>query len=315
MKTIIAILVVLSSVFWHYSAAQINVGSKLIVGPKPGKFKDGDIEALKKTKTIFVYRAHDEKNLDVFKSTLDSVWNISDIEFASYDEFISNKYEGNYSFMMLQVVLKVKVSDDRTYSSSHVFLTLSTKINDKSRTFCRIELRPNSGVNRKAMEYSGSKDGLLMKYLYSTAVLKNWNLGYLKNALQLVSSNLESGTNRWLHKSESDKRITVLQNDTLYIPKNTFTNPYNWNKTEDKEDVSVKLLKGYHRPYKILPTAELSNLIVNSKLPIYYLTFIVSGSDKYITVTNSITGEILYSIYEGLKLRSSDFGRLARKVK
>jgi hypothetical protein len=73
-----------------------------------------------------------------------------------------------------------------------------------------------------------------------------------------------------------------LQYSTLEFDKAVYL-IYIYNSVEDSaKQVSVK---------------ELNEKILTEKEPIYYLLYIKSSTDKYVTIINSITGEMLYTHY------------------
>lgn len=58
----------------------------------------------------------------------------------------------------------------------------------------------------------------------------------------------------------------------------------------------------------------MGKLILKSDKPIYYLVYVRSSTDKYITVFNSQTGNMLYSQYTAASsnIKPNDIHRLAR---
>ncbi len=313
------ILILASILFYTTSIGQINVGSKEYVTTKAGKLKADNIHLLKKSKTIFVYREQDEKNLDQFKSLIDKSWDYTDLEFVSFDDFKKRKFnDAHYSFFTLGGFHKVKTSSSGMVTElTYIYMSLWMYIDGKKKTFCRIEFYPTFKTHNMAAQHAGGKDGKMMTYLYEDAVLHNWNLAYINNAIQTVNKKLSHLETRWLYKSSSKISLAPLKRATLYVPDYTLIKFNKKTGDESLRHLKSELFKKYPYKYKIIDPEELSDLIVNSDEPIYYLSYIKSSTDKYVTVINGLTGEIMYSEYSAMSynLKTKDITKVAGKIK
>jgi hypothetical protein len=314
MKLIVLLIITLLN-FSIFS--QINVGTKDIPVLKPGKFDQSQLDDLKKSKTLFIYRTHDKEYLDTFKNTLKNVWNYSDIEFISYDEFLSNKYDENYSFFSIGA--RMELGDMNHSDSFYSYLNLWKNIDGKKTLYCRINLFPTFEAFYVCKK-NFSKEEVFLKYMYEEAEIHNWNIVYLKNALQFVNDKLSKSETYSLMNNVQDKDLSPLKNDTLYIPDYVLIkfDQYQINGSHESSRLNKEdLLKDYPHPYRIVSINELSKIISNSAQPIYYLSCIRNPPGKYLTVINSRTGEFLYSVFStiGFNFSSSDFARLARLIK
>jgi len=308
MKTtiIVFLLTIHTAIF-----GQINVGSTELVHFNAGKFEQANLDKLKKTKTIFVYRTGDEEILESFKSSLEEGWDYTTLEFVSYKEYTANSYDQSYSFFTLSGV----TTSTTTYISTHIYLTLWMKDKYEKLTFCRLELYPDFPTYQ--MVTNEDKEKVIMKNFYSTSIFHNWNTSYLKNALQFVNKKLSKSEEHWLFKSDSYLGLSKLRNDTLYIPEYTLIKFSKFTGDESNRHEVDDLLKKYPYPYKIISMDELSEKINNSTKPIYYLSYIKSSTDKYLNVLNGKNGDFLYSNYSptSYNIKGKDFAKLAKSIK
>lgn len=314
MRTLILLFAFFSS-FQIYG--QINVGSIEQVKFKPGKLDQEDLNGLKESKTIFLYRESDKENLESFKSALKEAWNYTELEFVAYNEFSTNDYDKSYSFFTIGGVHKaIMSSSGMSLDHVHVYLTLWKNNGKEDKTYCRIELYTSFSTYLSAMKF-GSNEKRMEKFLYDESSIHNWNTLYLKNALQFVSDKLENDTEHWLFESNVYSDMSVLSKSTLYIPKYTLIRFAPMTGDESKRHDAEKLLKNYPYPHEIVPMDELLDRAKDSDEPFYYLSYIKSNTDKFITIVNGVTGEILYSDYSGgsYNIKSKDFKSIAKAIK
>jgi len=292
------------------ATAQINVGSKYVIKLNPGGLSESKLHMLRNSKTLFIYRDVDNKQLKKLKSVLGAVWTYTEIEFCSYDEFISNssKYTG-YSFFTIS---NYYGSTSNGASKSNVYLTLNMEIKGKIKYFSRIDLDMTGKSHSNARTiYKEDRTS----YLYKEAEINNWSIGYLKNYLQFINNKLINNEIYWVFTSKTYKNLSNLKSDVLYIPEYIFENSDISTESEEKKEI-MKLMKKYPYNYKIISKEELSSLIVESEKSIYYLLYISSSSDKFVSVTNGFSGNLLYTNYTGasLNFKSKDITRIANKV-
>lgn len=296
---------------------QINVGPNENYQLKTGEFEQANLNKLKSSKTLFVYRDSDNVNLELFESTLSEVWDYTELEFVSYKEYTSRTYDESYSFFTIGGRHQIKTSSsDMVTRNTHIFLTLWMINGNKKLTFCRIELYPTFTTYQKAKDTEDNVS-LMVKHLYEESKLHNWNLLYLKNALQLVNEKLTKSDEHWIANSEVYSDLSHLKNDTLYIPEYTLIKFGAFTGDESKRHNVKKLFKKYPYPYKVLSMEELLEKALHSEKPLYYLSYIKSSTDKYVSVVNAKTGELLYSDYSPVSynIKDKDFKKLAKEIK
>lgn len=294
--------------------SQINVGATDDPKMKPEPIKQSSLELLKKTKTLFIYRDGDEKQLEKFKSTISKSWTYTTLEFMSFNKFLKSNLKGNYSYFMLGGRQVTSSSGDYTY----LYLTLWLKSGGEVLNFCRIELSSDFQTMVNAQKYIGKEDLKMMKYLYSDAILYNWNTFFIKNSLQHVNKKLIKNETRWLYKTDiSHPDLSKVRSHTLYIPDYTLIKykPFSGNE-EQRHDIK-KLMKRYPGDYKLVTVSQLNKIIQESSKPVYYLSYIKSSTDKYVNVIEGKTGEFVYSKYSPVSynIKEKDIVRIASATK
>jgi hypothetical protein len=313
-------LALLMSISLNYFS-QINVGTKESPAYKPGKFDQSQLDELKKSKTLFIYRTKDKDYLDTLKQKLQNVWKYTQIEFISFDEFLSNKYDESYSFLSITAIY-YKAAKMGESPSFDTYLSLWKMIDGKKTTFCRINLYPTIEaffVGKETYYDSNTKEDKFLKYMYEESKIYNWNLVYLENALQFVNDKLSKSETYPLINNIQDKDLSPLKNDTLYIPDYVLIKfeplQINGRRVEAEFFKEEELLKNYPYPYRFVTTNELSKIISNSTLPIYYLSLVKQFPSHYLSIINSKTGEFIYSNFSQIGILSNDFDRIARLIK
>jgi hypothetical protein len=134
---------------------QINVGPIEHVKKNVGEFEKADLEKLRETKTLFLYRDSDEDDLEIFKSSLQEAWDYTELEFASYEEFSENTYDEDYSYFTMGGLHKTKTSSSGMVTeTTYFYLTLWMLVDGKKKSFCRIELYPTFPTYEKASMYA-----------------------------------------------------------------------------------------------------------------------------------------------------------------
>ena len=294
---------------------QINVGVNELNQLASRPFKQNELDLLKKSKTIFVYRECDKANLDFFKKTINEAWDYTELEFVSYDEFSSTNIDKNNSFFTIDGIHKVKTSSSGMITeSTYFYLKLWMYDNDKELTFCQIYLYPTFDAYRRAnANLTGFVD-----YLYKKAVLHNWNTIFLKNSLQFVNQKLTNSSVRPLYKNEVNlDSLSILKYDTLHIIDYSLIklNPKNGDESERHEITS--LLSKYPYPYKLISIEEFIEKDLNTEKPLFYLSYVKNNANKFVSVFNSKTGDILCSFNSVISynLTSGDFSRISKFIK
>ncbi len=76
------------------------------------------------------------------------------------------------------------------------------------------------------------------------------------------------------------------------------------------------LMEKYKYAYKIVSSAELSKMILDSAQGIYYVMYTVSSNNETVSVTNSAQGNIIYSKYTyfNTTLNRNDIGKISKDI-
>jgi hypothetical protein len=140
----------------------------------------------------------------------------------------------------------------------------------------------------------------------------------LSNYLQQLCALLEKG-NECIAKTEiaNAKELQKMAASTLFLPDYVMVK-YNKNSDdESKKYTDKEIFDGFTQAYKVLPMAELNDKILNNTTPFYYLLFIKTPTEKFVTVTNAQSGEIIYLAYTGsaTNFKSSDLKELQKSSK
>ena len=171
---------------------------------------------------------------------------------------------------------------------------------------------------------------LLRKFSIMDSTISNYflntTLGHLKNYIQNFNSIIDAKKDEDPYGDIVDKNeIRNLANQILYIPnywegdEGTIipTNSKD-NKKYSKEikDEINELVSEYGYKYKVVSRKELSDLILNSKNPIYYLSWIQRAGLKCINVYNSLTGKRVYAEVKNMsyRLKGKDLVKLTKAI-
>lgn len=123
--------------------------------------------------------------------------------------------------------------------------------------------------------------------------------GYIKCMFQAVSNNIKNNVTVKLKKDvDAVPALANLKKDTLYFP-NYWFGPGGTMLPDEPENSANgrylrKLLESYSYPIRMIRRDELSQLLLNTAKPLYFLNYVQSSADKMFSVVNGLNGEILY---------------------
>lgn len=136
--------------------------------------------------------------------------------------------------------------------------------------------------------------------------LRNWGPGIFKNQIQELQRLLSKGENDGLFSKIFDKdNLQKLKGEMLYIPNYIFVKRNKFNGNESERFEEKELMEDYELEYKIISIEDLNSKILNGE-EIFYLSYIRSNTDKFISIVNSKTGEVIYTIYRPMSYNFSD---------
>jgi hypothetical protein len=278
-----------------------------------------DLARIKSGTTYITMRDPESEIAKDYIEVYKKYWTLSKIEFIKYNEVSSHMSEES-TFLTFGGF--VRTSNNGT--SVHLYLELwkfSEKyLNGAKRKkptgadqiqIARIEFFPDFATIVDPNE--------IFKFDYDgDGHFRNWSPGLLKNYIQQLTILLEANKKRSLFAAAFDNvQLSELKKQTLYVPDYVQIKFGAFTGSESKKIEEKELFEDYKYEYKLLPMSELSNLILTNPDPIYYAVYVKSSTDKYITVFNSATGEIIYTVYKGVSynIGGKDFKAISNKIK
>ncbi|MES2545563.1 MAG: hypothetical protein V4548_11805 [Bacteroidota bacterium] len=295
-----------------------------------------NINEIPKVKNGITYIAMKDPNSKKSKEYVDlfkKYWTFSKFEFIKYSE-IENHLTPESSFLSIggyvtevhsqTLYANGSSSGGIDYAHTHIYLELwtcgekylkSTKSNKKFKEkdklqIARVELFTD-------FQTLMAPENLYQNNYDSDGHIRNWGLGILKNHIQNLTVYLNKNTEQKLYSTiYNQAEVKKLSTETLYIPNYILTKFNKFTGDESKSHEEKELMEEYKSKYKIITTAELNAKILNETTPFYYLQYIKSSTDKFVSVINSSTGEIVYSFYTPISynIRPSDFKDLQKKI-
>ena len=280
-----------------------------------------------KTGTLFVAMKDpnsikDKEYVAVFMKN----WTFSKIACIKYSE-VEKNIAPNNSFLTIGATssgIESVADNSADYSKTNVFLELWTtngkfvynptkrkhfNLNDKIQ-IARIELFTDFvALSNPSMLYKTDYDG--------KNHIKNWGTGILTNYIQTLIAFLNKSEEQNLTAEILKKEeIIKLNAETLFIPNYVLTKFSKSSEDENKKFEEKELFNAYKLNYKLLSVEDLNAKILNDKIPFYYLLSVKSGNDKFISVVNSVSGEIIYSTHtpQSYNLKSVDLKELQKTI-
>lgn len=252
-------------------------------------------------------------------------WTFSKVECIKYTD-VEKNIAPNNSFLTIGASSSgiESVGGTTDNSKTNVFLELWTTNGNfvydpkKRRHFNLADKIQIARVELFTDNFASSNPSMLYKMDYDAkGHIKNWGTGILTNYIQTLVSFLDKAQERTSNTEISNKQeLQKLNSQTLFVPDYVLTK-FNKSSGDESQKVEEKeLFADYKLNYKSISIADLNSKIVNETTPFYYLLFIKSGNDKYVSVTNSVTGEIVYSAFtsQSYNLKSGDLKDLQKAV-
>ncbi|WP_308994033.1 hypothetical protein QLS71_017635 [Mariniflexile litorale] len=159
-------------------------------------------------------------------------------------------------------------------------------------------------------------DGNSYKYL-KTPESYNFHLGYIKNYFQTLNNKLTDNESLKIRDEIKKKdKLKELKSKTLYVP-NWLLKDYSTFKLKVTKVLKPEeLFEDYKFEFKVLSNEELNSKILN-KDEFYYLMHTTYNGEKVISIINSLTGEIIYSIVDNSSnlIEKSDLKDINKLIK
>lgn len=325
-------LVLLFLLFLQNAKAQIQIGSAEIpVMNNPGKLSKEDIEAFKKTTTVFSIQSADSAYIGDFENAIKKVWTITPFVVVTADKLRTYSKLGKYSFATFDGYATQRrnantgmSTSTNTHISYDIWIPRIKNGEVKGQDlFARIALHCDfntyAASNNLFSTFGNKKaNEKFMKFMYNEAVFYNWSPGILMGNLHVVNQALLEGKTRGIFKFIKNKEsLLLLAKDTLFVPNyvNIHFNMFNGNEKMDEEKESNSSKNNYPFVVQYLETKELSDKILNSSKKFYYLVYVKSSTDKFVSVYTSDGNEI-YSDYTEISynFKSKDLKAIAKMI-
>lgn len=295
-----------------------------------------NIDEISKIKNTTTYIAMKDPNSEVAKeyaTIFKQYWTISKIAFIKYSE-IYKYLNANSSFLTIggystsvsshTIYSDGGIGSGVDYQNTHIYLELwncSNKYLSKNKEPKDFKEKDKQQISRLEL-FTDFPTLMIPSNLYKSEYdteghVRNWGLGMLKNHIQNMIINITKGTDKKLFTEILNiNEIKKLTNQTLFVPDYVLFKFNMFNGNESKKHEVKDIFDDYNFKYEVLSTADLNKKILEDKSTFYYLQYIKSSTDKYVSVINSRTGEVVYSVYTPLSynIKSGDLKDLSKII-
>ena len=318
--------------------AQIQIGSAEIPMPLTGggNLDNAALEAFKKTTTVFYIQADDVARKAEFEKALKGVWTITPFVVAGPDEMDAyadgQKYsQAGFGGYILQ---RSGYGGGRMNTATHLTYDFSVMDYGKNgkpdgrKLLARFLLNPDEQTLRQSFRpvavWGKSKDRQeqsMMRTLYTTSKFANWGPGYLRGYAKNINDALLKKERRSFNTSSKAEGLSALQRDTLFLPRSLQTRYSGLTGAERQgsggdEEGAEELRASYKFTSVWIDDEDLQQRILTAMKPVYYLLYVRASSEKYVSVFNGKTGEMLYAAHSLLSynFRGKDLKDLAKVI-
>lgn len=294
-----------------------------------------DLERVKSGITYIAMKDPESPEAQAFIEVYKEHWTLSKFEFIKYSE-IDKHLTPEASFFSIggfatksqfrTMTSNGVIRDGISFEHTHLFLelwTIDEKVFNKGRRKKVRRIKDDDRIRIARIELF--TDFLTLSQpenIYNTSYdgaehIRNWGPGILKNQLQALNHYASIGEEKDLYEETfKEEAVLELANEVLYIPDYTLIKFNSFTGDESKLHDEEELFEDYEPEYKLIDTEALNAKILESDTAFFYLIYIKSSTDKFISVINSKTGEIIYSIYTPVSynIKSRDFRNLSRDI-
>ncbi|WP_295335439.1 hypothetical protein [Flavobacterium sp.] len=279
-----------------------------------------EIAKIKQGTTYFAMKDPGSPAAAGYVAAIKKAWSLSKVECIKYTE-VEKNIAPNNSFVTLGANMTTSNSTLAS-TETRMYLELWTTNGKftydpkKRRHFNQADKIVVATVELFADYYAQNNPSAMYKMEYdATGHFKNWGAGVLSNYLQQLCTLLEKG-NECTAKTEIANPVELqkMASTTLFIPDYVLTKFSKNSDDESKKYSEKEIFTDLTLSYKILNLAELNEKITNSTAPFYYLLFVKTPTEKFVTVTQSQTGEIIYLAHtaSATNFKSADLKELQK---
>jgi len=298
----------------------IKASSQIAISNK-AKFAD-----LKNGTTFIAMKNPDDPSVKEYIDVIKDNWKLSKYKIIKYSEIEENVKPNNYFLTIGGYETNTSTYNlvngtkrgGINYSNTHLYLSLWTP---KEKYFKKKKKKLSRSEHLELARIElftdfptlANPQNIYLEDFHGGGHIRNWSAGILKNQLQVLTNLVESKKERKLYAGFLNKsELKKLKTNTLFVPEYTLFKFNKFSGSETKKHDKAELFKGYKKKYEIVSMKELSEKILTSAEPIYYLIYIKSSTDKFVSVINSKTGELIYSKYSptSYNIKSKDLAKL-----
>lgn len=306
------------------------------------EFEKGELEKFKATTTIFVLPQLNKK--EDYEKILKEVWTVTPYKVVEFKDFNMADYaDGKYSIakfigditisgkgtVYIHTNFAIRILDKEKFDKGFAKLKtddkkfnrkLSGLFNEHLTYIARFPLSVNNKFLVDAMGGARSDEKIsnLYERMYTEQSFTNTNLGMLKNYFQQINKIISKGEHSGLYDDYVTPEVTILKENTLYIPE-AYMMEYNpWKGTEklrDEKDLK-KLVEDYKYKYQFIRDEDLEKKIMNNE-DIFYLRYVSMNGNKFLDVVSAKTGNPVYYFYGAgfaYNLKDDDFKNISKAI-
>lgn len=274
--------------FAFHGLAQIEV--------QKGKLNKKDYEMLKNSTLVVGVLMNEGDQIEKITKEFRKSWTFSEVIAVPLEKLQDYKDKENIALLApMEITFYISSSsgmDGQEYKQNYLGLYIPIqKKNGKTDNieFCRFEL--DNMVNKNS----------------------NFRASLIGVYLKCANAYLASETGRCRTCDDAKPGIKALKDNILYIPDN-------FNKTYEESTYTLEqLVKDYKYPYEFVSMQQLDELITKAQNDVYFIQYIQSRFEKFITVFNARTGDILYTYWTNrdfkMRVQPKDFKKLASEIK
>lgn len=307
MRKVIALLALILAPIFGFSQISITNTSEI------AKIKTGT--------TFFAMKDPASPKAVAYVEAIKKNWTLNKAECIKYTD-VEKNIAPNNSFVT--VTANMTTSTGGSNTETHFYLELwTTKGNFVYKPNTRRHFNQEDKITIATLELfpdytTQNNPTTIYKMDYdANGHIKNWSASIFSNYIQQLTILLDKGESRTTKSAFYNKEeLQKLNAETLYIPEYVMTKFSRNSDDETKQLEPKEIFEGFNLNYKLISSEELNDKIANNPTPVYYLLLIKTPTEKFVTITNSKTGEIIYSGYSGLSVnfKSSDLKDLQKAI-
>lgn len=278
--------------------AQYQIGSEPKTSTTPNATNLQYLNGIEDSRTIFVYKASDEAQLDELSEVIRSVWKLNDVVFMSLLDFLNYEVQDNECYVTISADYTIVYGSGGSISHLCDFgLCFWRQINGLPKYFSFSQLFPELQATLDVIEQDLDNSNVLSN-LYSKYEIRNWNFGYLQSFFKDLNDNIETLTKRAPNEQFLSPEISVLKTEKLYVSESILID-VKWRKRKENKSIkAAKLFENYPYAYEIVNNQKINELVVNDE-DVYCLDYIRNSRGKFFVIYGLNSGKIIYSKYKG----------------